>query len=114
MRRPSPRNSHAIRVRLKEFSIPPIHDALVLGRKAPIGCVAMRRAIELLSSHQFDHLEIRDDVISNILIRSAILRRISRDRLTEFIQTVIKPYMGPEEILHLDLEAEVWLEENLP
>jgi hypothetical protein len=108
------RHQHSIKVRIKEFGIPPIHDGLVLGKNSPIGCAALRKAIDLLVDSPFEHIEVDDEVISDILVRNKILRRIPQNRLVAFVLKRIKPLMGPDEILHLDLEAEVTLEdENL-
>lgn len=71
--------------------IPPIRDGLVLGKRSPIGCVAIRKALELLGNTNFTPIELEDEVVSFVLER-------------------IKPLMAPEEILHLDLEVEVLVE----
>ncbi len=102
---------YSVKARVREFGMPPIHDALVLGKRSPIGCVAMRKALNLLVSSPFEHIEINgDDVISDVLIRAAILRRVPQDRLIAFILQQIKPMMGPEEVIHLDLDTETQVE----
>lgn len=103
---------HILRVRVQEFGIPPIHDGLVLGKDSPIGCVAIRKAIELLGNTNFAHIEVEDEVISDIVVRRTILRRIPKETLIAFVLDRIKPLMGPEEILHLDLDVELLLEEE--
>jgi hypothetical protein len=103
---------HVMRARVQEFKIPPIHDGLVLGRLSPIGCAAIRKALELLGDARFTHIEIEDEVISDIVVRQGILRRVPNELLIGFVLRRIKPLMGPEEILHLDLEVEILLEEQ--
>ncbi|HWP00917.1 MAG TPA: hypothetical protein VNL74_09885 [Methylococcus sp.] len=103
---------HSLRVKVREFHMPPINDGVVLGREAPIGCQAFRRALELLVVAPFEHIELEDEVVGAILVRRALLRRISKEYLTDFVLQRIKPLMGPEEILHLDLHAEIWIEEE--
>jgi len=56
-----------------------------------------------LGSTNFAHIEIEDEVISNIIVRGTILRRISQESLISFVLERMKPIMGPDEILHLDL-----------
>ena len=99
-----------ITARIREFRIPPVHDGLILGREAAIGCVAMRQALGLLSSSAYVHIEIDDDVVGDILLKEGILRRIPRDQLISFVLERIKPYMSPAEILHLEIGAEVELQ----
>jgi hypothetical protein len=98
-----------ISVHVGEYAIPPLKDMLVLGRDAPIGCIAMRRAIELLVKVPFEHIELDDEVISDILVRQPILRRVSRDELVDFVVTRMKPLMGSEEVLHALVEVNVIL-----
>jgi hypothetical protein len=105
---------HLLRVRVKEFNIPPISDGVVLGREAPIGCAAFRKALELLVVSPFEHIKLDDDVIGDILVRRAFLRRIPQDYLIQFVLQRIKPLMGSEEIMHLDLNAEILIEDETP
>lgn len=104
------KNRYLIRAEMSEFVLPPIHDGLVLGKASPIGHVAVHRALGLLSTTSYDHVPIEDEVIGDILVRSAILRKISREHLIDFVLAEIKPYMGPEEIIHLELKVEIHLE----
>jgi len=112
--RPVSSSKHVLRARVQEFNIPPIRDALVLGRDSPIGCVAIRKALNLLGASPFEHLEVQDEIISDIVVRRAILRRIPKETLIAFVLNRVKPLMGTEEILQLDIEAEVLLEEESP
>ncbi len=103
---------HTLRARVTEFNYPPVHDALVLGKDAPIGHAAIRRAIDLLGINTFDHIQIEDDVVSDILVRNSIVRRVGKDKLVEFVLRQVKPLMRPEEILHLHLDVEIHVEES--
>jgi hypothetical protein len=102
-----------ISARVREFRIPPIEDALVLGREATIGCVAIREALGLLMAQPFAHIEIQDDIISDIIVRERLLQRIPKEPLIDFVLTHIKPLMSAGEILHLELGAEIHVEEGL-
>lgn len=85
---------------------------LVLGKQAPIGCIAMRRAIELLVTATYEHIEIEDDVISDILIRQRLLQRVSRENLIDFVLTHVKPLMGIDEVMHAEIDIKVFLSEG--
>jgi hypothetical protein len=112
--RPVFSSKHVLRARVQEFTIPPFRDALVLGRDSPIGCAAIRKAINLLGASPFEHIELQDEIINDIVVRRAILRRIPKETLIAFVLNRIKPLMGTEEILQLDLDADVLLEEESP
>ncbi len=114
MAQPAARQQHFLRARIKEFGIPPIHDGLILGKSSPIGCAAIRKAIDLLSTSPFEHIELKDDTVSDILVRASILRRVPKNTLIAFVLERIKPLMGPDDILHMDLDAEITLEDERP
>lgn len=105
---------HFVRARLKEFVLPPIVDGLVLGRNSPIGHVAMGKALDLLSTTEFSHVAVEDDVIGDILVRTAILRKVSPEQIMKFVIDEVKPLMGDDEIIHLTLDVEVSLESDSP
>lgn len=98
-----------ISARMGEYAIPPLKDMLILGNQSPIGCIAMRRAIELLVKAPFEHIELEDDVISDILVRQQLLRRVPRDALIDFVMTHVKPLMGSDEVMHAELDIKVFL-----
>ncbi len=101
-----------ISARVAEYSIPPMKDMLVLGKNSPIGCIAMRRALDLLMKTPYEHLELDDNVISDILVRSPIIRRISKDHLISFVLDHIKPLLVPEELLQVELDINIYLSNN--
>jgi hypothetical protein len=109
--------SVSIRLQFQEFKIPPVRDALVLGKKAPIGCEAVRRSLTLLHVAPFEHIELSGDnadpVVGDILVRQSVLNKIPREKLIRLILERIKPFMTAEEILHLQIEAEVSLEHQM-
>lgn len=102
-----------IRMKLRVFSVPPINDALVLGRQAPIGGEAWRRALALLQSTPFESIKLDDEVIEEILIQKRILKKITKEGLIKIILNKIKPFMSAEEVIHLDIEVELSLIEKL-
>lgn len=101
---------YSLRSHVKAFRIPPVHDALVIGQDSPIGCQALQRALELIVAQPFEHMAIGDEVVSDLMVRKALLKRLPPDRLRNYVIGRIKPLMGPEEILHLDLFPEIVME----
>lgn len=114
---PSNNVSVNIRLQFQEFRIPPVQDALVLGKKVPIGSDAIRRSLTLLHVSPFEHIELNgeneDDVVGDILVRKSVLNKIPRDKLIRLVLDRVKPFTTAEEILHLKLEAEVVLEHQI-
>lgn len=98
---------------VSEYLIPPIKDMLVLGRNAPIGCIAMRRALELLVHAPYEHMELEsDEVIGDILVRKSLLRRVPRECLMDYVLREIKPLLGPEEVLHVELNISIMIHDT--
>ncbi len=102
-----------VSARISEYEIPPIRHALVLGRDAAIGCQAVRRALSLLIKSPFAHIELDDEIISDILIRENLLRRLPEEQLIAFVLKHVKPLMGSEEVLELELDIEVLVSTQL-
>lgn len=113
-RTPALRSEQYLRVRLKALEIPPIKDGLVIGRGAPIGVEAMMRTLKLMSKERFIRVAIaHDDVVSDVIVREAVLRKLKEEKLRAFILTRIKPLMADNELLMLDMDIEVVVEDAL-
>ncbi len=105
----------SITAKIVEYTIPPVKDMLVLGKESPVGCIAMRRALELLVVSPYEHIELTgDEVISDILVRKQLLRRLPQNALIDFVLKQIKPLLGREEILHVALDVEVLIKNKHP
>lgn len=98
-----------LHARIKEFAIPPITDGLVIGREASIGTVALQKALNLLVPDHFEHVTIDDEIVADVLIKSILLRRLTKDRLIKFLMEQIKPFMSSRDILHVQLDLEISL-----
>lgn len=103
-------SKHRITARISEYRVPPVDDVLVLGKAAPIGSVAMKRALGLLIAQPYEHIKLDDDTISDLLVRQAILKRLKKEALIDFVMKHIKPLIGENEILHLSLDTETQIE----
>lgn len=102
-----------LQARIKEFAIPPITDGLVIGREASIGTVALQKALNLLIPDHFEHVTIDDEIIADVLIKSILLRRLTKERLVQFLIEQIKPFMSAQDILHVQLDMEISLSGEL-
>ena len=96
-----------INARVREFTVPPITDGLLIGKEAPIGPAALKKALNLLVPENFEHVEVNDDVIGDVLIKSQILRRVNREGVMNFLMAHVKPFMVSTEILHIQLDTEI-------
>ncbi len=106
-------NRYDVVARVKEFAIPPIQDGLVVGRDSPIGSAALRKALEVLNGTSYEFIPVKDDVVSEIIVREQVTRRLPREQLTSFVLDRVKSLMTAREILHLDLSVQVTVEAAL-
>ena len=103
-----------IRVRIKPLDIPPIKDGLVIGVRAAIGADAMQRTLQLVSNEKFELITFKEDeIISHALVRLAVLKKVSKAKMTDFILARLKPLMTEGEILMLDIDVEMVVEDKL-
>lgn len=105
----SPGPKFFLQARIKEFAIPPITDGLVIGREAAIGTVALQRALNLLIPDHFEHVTTDDEIVADVLVKSILLRRLTKDRLVKFLIEQIKPFMSSRDIIHVQLDLEISL-----
>lgn len=107
-------NEQYVRVRIKALEIPPIKDGIVIGQAAPIGAEAMMRTLKLMSTERFMHFRVpNDEIVSDVIVREAVLRKLKEDRLQAFVVKRIKPLMAENELLMLDMDIEVVVEDTL-
>ena len=101
------------RVRLKALEIPPIKDGIVIGRDAAMGGDAMLRTLKLMTNERFERIPVKDSVIQDIIVRTAVLRKLGHERMLQFVLQRVKPVMSENELLMLDIEVELVLEDSL-
>lgn len=97
--------SHSVRIRAREFLNPVVRDALVVGRNSPISGERLHQALDLLVNVPFERFTIDDDVMSDIIVRAGVLKRVQKDRLIRLAVMYVKPAMDPIEVMELDIEA---------
>lgn len=106
-------NEEFLRVRIRALEMPPIKDGLVIGRDAAIGGEAMSRTLRLMTNVKFDRIAVRDEIIQELIVRSAILRKLGRARLLKFVLERVKPIMAETDLLMLDMEVELVIEDSI-
>jgi hypothetical protein len=103
-----------IRIQVKALDIPPIKDGLLMGKKAAMGAEAMQRMLQLVSHEPFELIEFpSDDVMSHAFFRLAVLKKISREKLSEFALKRLKPLMTENELLLLDIDIGLVIEDKI-
>ncbi|NLG79282.1 MAG: hypothetical protein GX492_05595 [Firmicutes bacterium] len=68
-------------IRLSEFEIPPMQDALLVGKKAPIGPEAVRRMVDAVSPEQYEIIRIDHQVFEAAVLKRSLLKLLPEDKL---------------------------------
>ncbi|SHH34153.1 hypothetical protein SAMN02745221_02177 [Thermosyntropha lipolytica DSM 11003] len=93
-----------INIRISEFEVPPIQDVLVVGKKAPIGPEAARRMVDVLSPDQYDILKIEHPFIEAVIIRKALCRIISPEKIIKIIIEESEKIMDEDMLIKMQLD----------
>ncbi len=74
-----------ITLRLSEFEMPPMQDALIIGHKAPIGFEAAKRIADIISPNQYEAIKVQHPIIEAIVVRKSLMQMVDRDTLISII-----------------------------
>ncbi|MCR4436904.1 MAG: hypothetical protein QHH06_14730 [Clostridiales bacterium] len=74
-----------ITMRLAEFEMPPMQDALIVGRRAPIGPEAARRMVDILSPGQYEIIKVDHPVIEALVVRKALFNMLPHEKLVALL-----------------------------
>jgi len=70
-----------ITMRMSEFEMPPMQDALIVGKRAPIGPEAARRMVDILSPDQYEIVKVDHPTIEAIVVRKALFNMLPQEKL---------------------------------
>lgn len=68
-------------IRLSEFEIPPMQDALLVGKKAPIGPEAVRSMVDALSPEQYEIIRIEHQAFEAAVLKRSLLKLLPKEKL---------------------------------
>ncbi|MDK2823421.1 MAG: hypothetical protein PWQ67_1576 [Clostridia bacterium] len=74
-----------VKVIFSEFEFPPMQDALLVGKRSPIGPEAARRMVDILSPDQYEIIEVNHDIIEAVVIRKSLSKMIPKEKLVAFL-----------------------------
>lgn len=101
-----------VQLRVSHFGIPPVRNCRVVGRKSPVGCVALLQPLAQLHGEPFHDFQPDDALIPKTLLRRSAFKKVSADRLIGLVLKKVKPLMGEEEVIQLKVEPQSSLEDR--
>jgi len=102
-----------LRMRFTQFELPPVKNALIIGKKSVVGPTAIEHAFEGLMPRAYQMVRVDHPIIEAILMRSADLRRVPVERLTQVLLKHAEKFMNETDTLHVELNIEIAVEEKL-
>jgi hypothetical protein len=77
----SPSRKINLELRLTQYYLPPLDNALIIGRRAAIGANSVSRAFEELSPGTFRLIPVEHHVAEAVLVRASDLRKLPEAEL---------------------------------
>jgi len=97
-----------IHTKFSQFSLPPVRDALIVGKKTPIGPRALYQSIETMSPKQYELIEVNHSSIEAVIVRCSDLRKLPQEKLIRLLIETAERIMDETDCLRVDIEIEVW------
>lgn len=94
-----------LRLSGQAFEIPPLWDALLIGRQAPIGPEAARRMAESLAPGQYDLVRVNRGPVEAMLVRKTLLKAVAPETLAEILLEELAPLLSEEQVTRVQVEA---------
>ncbi len=94
----------------QRFSLPPIQDALVIGRRAPVGANGVERAFRELTPGIYKLVHVDHPIIEAVLVRESDLRKIPQQDLVGRIVEHAGSIMDASDALHVKMDITVLIQ----
>ncbi len=92
------------------FSLPPVRDALIIGKRAPVGAHGIERAFQELTPGMFRVIRLDHPTIEAIMVRESDLRKIPEGELVKRIVNHAEGIMDESDALHVTIDIHIIIE----
>jgi len=96
-----------------QYNLPPIHDALVIGKRAKIGAGSVARAFQEMTPGMFKLYRIEHPKIEALLVRESDIRKIPEKELISRILACAEKIMDETDSLHVEITIKVSIRERI-
>lgn len=95
-------------LRLRDFELPSIRDAVVIGRRAPLGPRGLFESLDRMVPDGYELCPVEGhSVVEAAIIRKGCYRLLDRDRLLALLIRNAEPLMRDSSIIQVELDGEV-------
>lgn len=103
----------SLEMRFTQYAVPPVKDALIIGRMAPIGSKAISKAFDEMCPNVFKLVPVDHPVIEAVLVRVSDLRRLPETELIPRLIRHAEGIMDDTEALHVSASITVMVQEEV-
>jgi hypothetical protein len=108
----TPQHRVNIQLRFTRYELPPLKDALIIGKRAPVGAQSINRAFEELSPGVFSLIPVEHPVVEAVVVRTSVLRKLPQHELLSRLLRQADQMMDERDTLHVALDFEVIVDED--
>jgi hypothetical protein len=109
---PLPSRKINLELRLTRYHLPPLGNALIIGKRAPVGANSICRAFEELSPGAFRLIPVEHHVAEAVLVRASDLRKLPEAELIHRLLQEADQIMDETDTLHVALHFEFIIAEE--
>jgi hypothetical protein len=103
----SPARKINLELRFTQYHLPPLDNALIIGKRAAVGANSISRAFEELSPGAFRLIRVEHDVAEAVLVRTSDLRKFPEAELIRRMLLQADQIMDDTDTLHVRLHFEI-------
>jgi len=101
-----------LELRFTQYHLPPLDDALIIGKRAAIGANSISRAFEELAPGTFRLIPVDHHVAEAVLVRASDLRKLPELELVRRLLQQADQIMDAADTLHVKLHFEIIIGEQ--
>ena len=101
-----------LELRFTRYHLPPLDNALIIGKRAAVGANGINRAFQELSPDTFQLIRLDHPIAEAVLIRSSDLRKLPQEELISRLLKEADQIMDESDTLHVKLTFEVVVSED--
>jgi len=102
-----------IKIKFSKFELPPVQDALLVGREAPIGIEAVRRMLDAVAPEQYEVIRIDNHKVEGIVIKKNLLQFLPKERLVEMLIEEGEKIISPASVIKMQIDIGIVIERNI-
>jgi hypothetical protein len=103
-----------LELRLTQYHLPPVDNALIIGKRAAVGANSISRAFEELTPGTFRLIPVEHHVAEAVLVKASDLRKLPEAELIRRLLVQADQIMDETDTLHVKLHFEIIIgEENI-